>query len=409
MSRPIPRNSSASSAPAWAAGTAAAKLLERTLRARRRRPCRRVRPRRAEARDRRHRSDRAALGRRPGSAAVAPDPPREGRPGTRLQPGRQTRRDGERRRCRPLLGCRDRCARRQSHPVRVTASQCASAPTVEDRHGESAGIPCLWETVSGRPIGRTAVPDVQGPRHRVPSRWQTARRRGATDGQVRFWETATGTCSIRRSGTPPRSSLALQPRRPQAHERLRAMAGPDSGSRTLERAWPRFRIGPSSAASTSTRSADRSRRRVRTGPPGSGTPARARRSASRSRIAGESIAWHSTPMEQRSRPGARTGPHGSGMPAPACRSARHSSIAERVHALAFSPDGRRLATACADGTARCWRIPAPVAGDVERITCWVRVATELEFDEGDAIRRLDQLAVWELRRRLQDLGGSPVK
>jgi len=80
-----------------------------------------------------------------------------------------------------------------------------------------------------------------------------------------------------------------------------------------------------------------------------------------------------------------------------------------VHAVAFSPDGRRLATASSDGMARCWRVPAPIAGDVERIACWVRVETELEFDEGDAIHRLDQLAVWELRRRMHDLGGSPVK
>jgi WD40 repeat protein len=80
-----------------------------------------------------------------------------------------------------------------------------------------------------------------------------------------------------------------------------------------------------------------------------------------------------------------------------------------VHALAFSTDNRRLATASADGKARCFRVAAPAAGDVERIACWVRVATELDFDEGDAICPLDQLAVWELRRRLQELGGPPVK
>jgi WD40 repeat protein/serine/threonine protein kinase len=80
-----------------------------------------------------------------------------------------------------------------------------------------------------------------------------------------------------------------------------------------------------------------------------------------------------------------------------------------VSAVVFSRDGRRLVTACSDGKARAWRVPAPVAGDVERIVCWVHVATELEFDEGDAIRRLDPLAVWELRRRLQELGGAPLK
>jgi WD40 repeat protein/serine/threonine protein kinase len=80
-----------------------------------------------------------------------------------------------------------------------------------------------------------------------------------------------------------------------------------------------------------------------------------------------------------------------------------------VQALAFSPDARRLATAGSDGMARSWRVPAPIPGDCERIACWVRVMTELDFDEGDAIRPIDQLVVWELRRRLQELGGAPVK
>jgi WD40 repeat protein/serine/threonine protein kinase len=80
-----------------------------------------------------------------------------------------------------------------------------------------------------------------------------------------------------------------------------------------------------------------------------------------------------------------------------------------VTGVAFSPDGRRLATASVDFQARLWRVPAPVAGDAERIACWVRVAIALEFDDGDAIRPIDQLVLWELRRRLQELGGAPAK
>jgi WD40 repeat protein/serine/threonine protein kinase len=80
-----------------------------------------------------------------------------------------------------------------------------------------------------------------------------------------------------------------------------------------------------------------------------------------------------------------------------------------VNGLAFSSDRRRLATACSDGMARCWRVPAPIAGDAERIDCWVRVVTQLEFDDGDAIRPIDQMTLWELRRRLHELGGAPVK
>jgi serine/threonine protein kinase len=80
-----------------------------------------------------------------------------------------------------------------------------------------------------------------------------------------------------------------------------------------------------------------------------------------------------------------------------------------VNGLSFSPDGRRLATASSDATARYWRVPSPIAGDIERVISWVRVATELEFDEGDAIRPIDQLDLWELRRHLQQAGGPPVK
>ena len=71
--------------------------------------------------------------------------------------------------------------------------------------------------------------------------------------------------------------------------------------------------------------------------------------------------------------------------------------------------GRRLATGGQNAVARCWKVPDPVEGTAERISCWVRVTTDLEFDEGGAIRRMDGSTSWDLRRRLTDLGGAPLR
>jgi serine/threonine protein kinase len=80
-----------------------------------------------------------------------------------------------------------------------------------------------------------------------------------------------------------------------------------------------------------------------------------------------------------------------------------------VRVLSFSNDGRRLASAGTDFTARCWKTPWPLDADAERILCWVEVETNLEFDAGDAIRRLDGATSWELRRLLTELGGPPMR
>lgn len=78
-------------------------------------------------------------------------------------------------------------------------------------------------------------------------------------------------------------------------------------------------------------------------------------------------------------------------------------------ALAFSPDGRRLAVGGVEWVVRCWQVPGPIEGEVERVSCWARDMTGLEFDEGDAVRPMDGAARWELRRRLSELGGAPVR
>ena len=80
-----------------------------------------------------------------------------------------------------------------------------------------------------------------------------------------------------------------------------------------------------------------------------------------------------------------------------------------VRALAFSPDGARLASGGTDTAVHCWKLPGPVEGNAERVSCWVSVSTELEFDAGDAIRRMDGATSWDLRRRLGELGGAPLR
>ncbi|WP_165232195.1 WD40 repeat domain-containing serine/threonine protein kinase [Aquisphaera insulae] len=82
---------------------------------------------------------------------------------------------------------------------------------------------------------------------------------------------------------------------------------------------------------------------------------------------------------------------------------------DAVTSLGFSLDGRRLVTASADGLARLWRVAPQIPGDVERVGCWIRTLTGLDFDAGDAISRLDPDVGWELRRRLNELGGPPIR
>ncbi len=80
-----------------------------------------------------------------------------------------------------------------------------------------------------------------------------------------------------------------------------------------------------------------------------------------------------------------------------------------VLGVVFSHDGRRLASRGLDATVRCWAVPDPIQADAERVSYWVRVMTNLEFEEGEAIHRMDSPTGWDLRRRLNDLGGPPLR
>jgi WD40 repeat protein len=82
---------------------------------------------------------------------------------------------------------------------------------------------------------------------------------------------------------------------------------------------------------------------------------------------------------------------------------RHPRFVDRV---AYGGDGRTIVT-LAGPTARCWRAPVPVAGDVDRVVLWVEVLTGMTLDEEDMHRWLDADAWAARRRRLAELGGPP--
>jgi WD40 repeat protein len=79
-----------------------------------------------------------------------------------------------------------------------------------------------------------------------------------------------------------------------------------------------------------------------------------------------------------------------------------------VRAVACHPKGSLLATAGEDRTVQLWEVPAPVAGDGERIRTWVQVLTGLEHDGNGGIRPLNAAELRQCRQRLQELGGPPV-
>ena len=74
----------------------------------------------------------------------------------------------------------------------------------------------------------------------------------------------------------------------------------------------------------------------------------------------------------------------------------------------FSPDGSQILVADGYETAQVWRAPpGPLAGERERIICWVEVVTGMELDPTGGINVLDAPTWQQRRRRLQELGGPP--
>src|SRR5262249_22072030 len=80
----------------------------------------------------------------------------------------------------------------------------------------------------------------------------------------------------------------------------------------------------------------------------------------------------------------------------------------RLESAAFHPDGRAVLTGGFDGSARLWKVPAPVRGTPEQIRLWVQVITGLELEPGGAARALDPPTWEDCRQRLRMSGGPPL-
>jgi WD40 repeat protein len=78
-----------------------------------------------------------------------------------------------------------------------------------------------------------------------------------------------------------------------------------------------------------------------------------------------------------------------------------------VAAVAFSPDGKTVLTGSYDKTARLWKVPLPIEGEVDRIMLWTKVVTGMELDEWGSIRFLDDRTWRRYREELERLGGPP--
>jgi hypothetical protein len=79
-----------------------------------------------------------------------------------------------------------------------------------------------------------------------------------------------------------------------------------------------------------------------------------------------------------------------------------------VLSLAFSADAKSLLVGDRAGAVRLMMVPAPVAGDVQRLKLWAEVTARAKLDAAGKVQPVTDVELLELRKKLQALGGPPT-
>jgi WD40 repeat protein len=85
-----------------------------------------------------------------------------------------------------------------------------------------------------------------------------------------------------------------------------------------------------------------------------------------------------------------------------------ATIPHRATSIAFSPDGRTLLTGGREGMVQFWAVPPPLPGVSRQISLWTRIVTGSETDSNGILYRLDAQALRRLRLQWERLGAVPA-